>query len=147
MHKSKEDTNPEQDEFQVGDVVWDVAIGEGKVINIYENDYYPIHVEFVEGNYETYRKGGNIDDGRPRTLFFSEPKIEAAVTRPFVPTLVGKRVVVVPKYDTNLRWLHTVYEEYADRIYINESCSEGSYYRKEDLYAIYEVQPENLLKK
>lgn len=28
------------------------------------------------------------------TLFFSEPKIEASVKRPFTPTLVGKTVVV-----------------------------------------------------
>ena len=84
-----------------------------------------------------------MDEGAQRTLFFSEPKIEASVTRPFVPTLVGKRVVVVPKFDSKVPRLFTVFKEDSERIYVTE---EGHYWEKDRIDELYEVQSENLLK-
>ena len=77
---------------------------------------------------------------RERTLFFSEPKIEASVTRPFVPTLAGKRVVVV--HPSAVRLL-TIFKEDKERIYVTE---EGHYWDKDKIAEIYEVSSENLLK-
>ena len=83
-----------QDAFRVGDVVWDVAFGKGSVYKISEMAYYSIKVEFENGFEKSFTPDGKIHEESNRTLFFSEPKIEASVTRPFVPTLVGKMVVV-----------------------------------------------------
>ncbi len=88
-----------QDEFRVGDVVWCLLNGEGQVIST-ENDRWSdfnIEVQFKQlekGETWFYTEDGKLNERQNRTLFFSEPKIEASVTRPFAPTLVGKRVVV-----------------------------------------------------
>ena len=84
-----------QDEFRVGDVVWDVVFGKGSVYKISEMAYCSIKVEFENGFEKSFTPDGKIHVESHRTLFFSEPKIEASVTRPFVPTLVGKRVIVL----------------------------------------------------
>ena len=84
-----------QDEFRVGDVVWDIVFGKGSVYKISEMAYYSIKVKFENGFEKSFTPDGKIHEDYNRTLFFSEPKIEASVTRPFVPTLVGKRVVVL----------------------------------------------------
>ena len=83
-----------QDEFRVGDVVWDTAYGKGKVVFL-DDDGQPVKVVYDSGDHNWYIQNGKLSPEMNRTLFFSEPKIEASVTRPFVPTLVGKRVVVL----------------------------------------------------
>ena len=134
-----------QDEFRVGDVVWCLHYGKGVVSNT---------ESFIEVDYgwtaELYTPSGvhvatqeTMPDGYSlRTLFFSEPKIEASVTRPFVPTLVGKRVVVVPKFDREVSRLFTVFKEDSERIYVTE---EGHYWDKDKIDELYEVSSENLL--
>lgn len=137
-----------QDEFQVGDVVWDVLDGKGKVTAVVHlgDATYPIEVHFDNGLIGWFTEDGRCDEGYSvRSLFFSEPKIEAAVTRPFVSTLVGKRVGLIPKHDESLFWIYTVHKEDADKIYVDND--DDSYYFKEDLAAIYEVSSESLLKK
>ena len=88
-----------QDAFRVGDVVWCLLNGEGQVISTEKNQwrYFNIEVQFKRLDKDEtwfYTEDGKINEGQNRALFFSEPKIEASVTRSFVPTLVGKRVVV-----------------------------------------------------
>ena len=131
-----------QDEFRVGDVVWDTAYGKGKVVFL-DDDAQPVKVVYDSGDYNWYTQSGKIHEESIRTLFFSEPKIEASVTRPFVPTLVGKRVVVVPKFDREVSRLFTVFKEDSERIYVTE---EGHYWDKDKIDELYEVQSENLLK-
>ena len=129
-----------QDAFRVGDVVWDVVFGKGSVYKISEMAYYSIKVEFENGFEKSFAPDGKTHEGFNRTLFFSEPKIEASVTRPFVPTLVGKRVVV-QYYDGE--WLAhpvVVTEETEEKIFTKN----GSAY-KFDIVEIYEVSSENLL--
>lgn len=139
--------NQKQDEFQVGDVVYCVMHGKGKVQSINSggdglNDEYPVQVNYDSGDYNYYTLDGRFDISGVRCLFFSEPKIEAAVTRPFVSTLVGKRVVVVPVGGSPS--LQIVFKEDSERIYVSE---DGAYWYKVDLEEVYEVQSENLLKK
>ena len=131
-----------QDAFRGGDVVWDVVFGKGSVYKISEMAYYSIKVEFENGFEKSFTPDGKIHVESIRTLFFSEPKIEASVTRPFVPTLVGKRVVVVPKFDREVSRLFTVFKEDSERIYVTE---EGHYWDKDKIDELYEVQSENLL--
>lgn len=100
-------TDKEQtpDKFKIGDVVWCLIYGKGKVTQKYPNqnyeDTYPLGVEFGDDCVPTwYTLDGKFSEAGNRTLFFSEPKIEASVKRPFTPTLVGKTVVVrVANYD------------------------------------------------
>ncbi len=130
-----------QDEFRVGDVVWDVVFGKGSVYKISEMVYYSIKVEFENGFEKSFTPDGKIHEESNRTLFFSEPKIEASVTRPFVPTLVGKRVVVRYFDETWTRHpVVVVTAETEEKIFTKN----GSDY-KCDIVEIYEVSSENLL--
>lgn len=86
--------------FKVGDVVYCLIWGKGIVKNIYgQYVMYPVTVDFENGgNIRTYTHDGKVSSSSQRTLFFSEPKIEALTTRPFTPTLVGKKVFVEKKF-------------------------------------------------
>ena len=134
-----------QDEFRVGDVVWCLLNGEGQVIST-ENDRWSdfnIEVQFKQlekGETWFYTEDGKLNERQNRTLFFSEPKIKASVTRPFVPTLVGKRVVVRYFDETWTRHPVVVTEETEEKIFTKND----SYY-KFDIVEIYEVSSENLL--
>ena len=129
-----------QDAFRVGDVVWDVVFGKGSVYKISEMVYYSIKVEFENGFEKSFTPDGKTHEEFNRTLFFSEPKIEASVTRPFVPTLVGKRVVVQYDNGTWVPYPVVVTEETEEEIFTDN----GSEY-KSDLIAVREVSSENLL--
>ena len=130
--------NNKQDEFRVGDVVWDTAYGKGKVVFL-DDDAHSVKVVYDSGDLNWYTQDGKMSPETNRTLFFSEPKVEASVTRPFVPTLAGKRVVVV---HTSAVRLLTIFKEDKERIYVTE---EGHYWDKDKIAEIYEVSSENLL--
>ena len=126
------------DEFKVGDKVYCAMFGEGRVIAIgtgYES--YPIHVEFSSDT-EDYTYDGRLYTYANRTLFFSEPKIEASVTRPFVSKLVGKRVVINTQYDLCITGVVKI--ESSEYLTID-----GCRYAKEELDSIYEITSENIL--
>ena len=128
-----------QDEFRVGDVVWDTAYGKGKVVFL-DDDTQPVKVVYDSGDFNWYTQSGKMSPEMDRTLFFSEPKIEASVTRPFVPTLVGKRVVVRYFDETWTRHPVVVTAETEEEIFTKN----GSDY-KCNIVEIYEVSSENLL--
>ena len=128
------------DEFRVGDVVWDVVFGKGSVYKISEMAYCPIKVEFENGFERSFTQDGKIHEESIRTLFFSEPKIEASVTRPFVPTLVGKKVVVQYYDGTWIPHPVVVTEETEEEIFTISGSAD-----KSDLIAVCEVSSENLL--
>ena len=127
-----------QDAFRVGDVVWDVVFGKGSVYEISEMAYCSIKVDFENGFEKSFTPDGKIHEETNRTLFFSEPEIEASVTRPFVPTLVGKRVVVKEGacYDVCIKI------EFEDQ----ETFGGEGYHFRKDRVEVYEVSSENLLK-
>ena len=138
----QESNKVKPDEFQIGDVVWCLARGKGTVVEIDNYGPYPVKVQFPQhSRRDAYTVDGRLEmTSRGRTLFFSEPKIEASVTRPFVPTLVGKRVVVQYYDGTWIPHPVVVTEETAEEIFTKN----GSDY-KSDLIAIREVSSENLL--
>lgn len=131
-------TEQTPDEFKVGDVVYDVVKGKGKVTEIDNGDTYPVFVIFSEDDCSTYTQDGKQWLEYNRTLFFSEPKIEASVKRPFTPTLLGKTVVVL-EYACYPQMLTVEWEDelrFGDKqaTCIKQNCK------------VYEVSSENLLK-
>lgn len=143
--------NIKGDSFKVGDEVWCIMRGKGKVVMVLtarEQQHCPIVVDFektinpdtgqVYSNRHQYTKDGRWYQDFNRTLFFSKPKVEASVTRPFVPTLVGKRVVVKETacYDVCIKIEFENQETFG---------GEGYSFRKA-LVEVYEVSSENLLK-
>ena len=135
----------QKDEFRVGDVVWCLLNGEGQVISTEKNQwrYFNIEVQFKRLDKDEtwfYTEDGKINEGQNRALFFSEPKVEASVTRPFVPTLVGKRVVVQYYDGTWIPHPVVVTEETEEEIF-----TKNGFDYKSDLIAIREVSSENLL--
>ena len=91
-------------EWEVGQVVWDTAFGEGEVVSV-EEDYteYPVKVRFKNDSVEDYTKEGKIFKDCKRCLFFSEPVVTAELyppKKPFIPTLKKGDTVVVKWADT-----------------------------------------------
>ena len=118
--------------------LWDLVYGKGCVAYISNlSAMYPVEVDFETGYSTWFTKDGKIDEAGNRTLFFSEPKIEASVARPFVPTLVGKRVVV-RQHACHDVMIEVTYEDcgtFGDKLYTFDKC----------LVEVYEVSSENLL--
>ena len=94
MQTNNSSNQVKPDEFRVGDIVWDLTYGKGMVVDL-DDDDTPVEVAFEIGHNDWFSQDGKLEPSLNRTLFFSEPKVVASVTRPFAPTLVGKRVVVL----------------------------------------------------
>ena len=101
-----EETQEEQEiDWEVGQEVWDVRYGKGVVDTMIAIPYqYPIGVVFADGGTASYTsKGLNRCTDVYRSLFFSEPKIEAEKFPPkklFVPAFQKGDVVAVKWADT-----------------------------------------------
>lgn len=130
--------------WEVGQVVWDTAFGEGEVVDFDEEGYleHPVKVHFKNGCTETYTKEGTIFKDCKRSLFFSEPVVTAELyppKKPFTPTLKKGQMVVIKGKDCFeggcIRYVHS---EQEDRIYIEEDL----YFLKKDIAAIHCVGEE-----
>lgn len=129
------------DEFKVGDKVWCLLYGEGEVVGIdpVHNSTYPVLVYTISGEGVYYTQQGKLYEYANRTLFFSETRIEASVTRLFVSKLMGKRVVI----NTDDECIIGVVD-----LESSESIIIDSYlYVKASVDAIYEITSENILGK
>ena len=78
--------------FKVGQEVWCLLYGKGEVVKVYDTDDYPIKVEFDNADSQYYTRNGTYHVDCNRTLFFSEPKIEA---QEFPFKYVGEAVFLV----------------------------------------------------
>lgn len=137
----QESNKVKPDDFRAGDVVWCVLHGKGEVTHIESSgqDTYPVEICFDEGASTWCTQDGRYSEEFKRTIFFSEPRVEASVTRPFAPTLVGK-TVIMEYFDGTRTDPAMVTAESKDAVFYGS----GSNY-KSDLTAIYEVSSENLL--
>ena len=131
------------DEFRVGDTVWCLLNGEGQVISTkgHHRSDFKVEVQFkhtAEDETWCYTKDGKMNEGQNRTLFFSEPKVEASVTRPFVPTLVGKMVLLCPIFGDACSGV--ISEETTNTV-----VHKGITWNKSSIVSIYEISKENLL--
>ena len=132
-------TETKADDFKVGDQVWCAMHGRGVVEHVCFDDMLSVGVSLDNGDFNWYTKDGKYNIDLNRTLFFSEPKIEASVVRPFVPALEGKYVVVeTGDGSVNGR----VFEETSTHFKLDGGYS----FAKAVCHAIYEVSSENLLK-
>ena len=90
-------------DWEVGQEVFCLLRGKGVVCAILNEDTYKVEVEF-EDTVDKYTVDGRLyEDYKARTLFFSEPKIEAEKfppKKPFVPVFKKDDVVIVKWADT-----------------------------------------------
>lgn len=91
--KLKEKT-VEEIKWKVGLEVWDVRCGKGSVINVEFDLAYPVQVDFGTCCFSYTLDGKYESNNEYRSLYFSEPKIIAELHPKFVPTLIGKRLIV-----------------------------------------------------
>lgn len=127
------------DQFKVGDKVWCLMFGEGVVVSVANDGRdYPVMVR-VGCQSHTYSQSGVLLNGGKRSLFFSEPKVEAATERPFISTLIGKCVVVNSK-ECGLR-AGIVFEKTSDEIRVGAIT-----WDKARLNSVHEVGTESVLK-
>ena len=115
--------------FKVGQTVWCLLYGKGKVVKVDNTDAYPITVEFDNVDCQCYTYDGKYHVYCTRTLFFSKPKIEA---QEFPSKYAGKTVFLVDPCGSHGPFKIT--KEDADYIYI-----QGHRFYKED-YHIYIVE-------
>ena len=118
--------------FKVGQEVWCLVHGKGSVVHIIENDEdygYPVIVNFENERYGYTKDGGYAVSGN-RTLFFSEPKIEA---QKFPPKYVGKTVFLVHIEYGNPEGPFKIIKEDAEYIYTQRL----RFYKKDyDIYIV-----------
>ena len=120
--------------FKVGQEVWCLLNGKGKVVSIKKSYVYEVFVIFHTGGEIAYTTDGFLDvDHVHRSLYFSEPVVQGAEKPPFVPALVGKKVLVEDSVGGLYFWNVTCETE--DKIY----AESGDYWMKKDV-SIYEIQ-------
>ena len=142
-----EETQEEQEiDWEVGQEVWDVRYGKGVVDTMIAIPYqYPIGVVFADGGTASYTsKWLNRCTDVYRSLFFSEPKIEAEKFPPkklFVPALKKDDVVIIKVVNKLFGegTVRTIYSEIEDRIYIS---TDGEYFLKKDIESIHILSEE-----
>ena len=137
LAKIEENGSKETSPFKVGQTVWDVLYGEGKIIEINVGDEYPVVVSFVKAQeVMSYRYNGKMHNDYARTLFFSKPKIIADEKPKFTPVLEYGDVLIAVGNDGDVKGLvemDVVHSE--DETHIE--CSEFSYMKESwDFYRI-----------
>ena len=132
--------------FEVGDTVWCLLYGKGIVVSVYSSRReYPVIVDFPNigvPNVE-YTLDGKFCTACNRSLFFSEPTVEALTAKPFKSELIDQHVVVM--LTTGETRAGIVLSEDKDSISISRIDLNiiHKYYKKE-LIAIYKLE-DNLL--
>lgn len=124
--------------FKVGQTVWCILNGEGKVVSLNYDSEYPVTVLFNETE-DSYTIDGKILTEKNRALFFSEPQIIADTEPSFEPKLKkGDKVLVTYLGESSII---EVQNEVEDRIAYTE---EGHYWPKNNkevkFYKLPEVQ-------
>lgn len=94
-------TEEQEIKWEVGQEVFCLLRGKGVVTEIRELGTYPIEVDFGE-TYDSYSSDGKLYvEHKNRSLFFSEPKIEAEKFPPkkvFIPVLKNGDVILAKDY-------------------------------------------------
>ena len=137
LAKIEENGSKETSPFKVGQTVWDVLYGEGKIIEINVGDEYPVVVSFEKAQeVMSYRYNGKMHNDYARTLFFSEPKIIADEKPKFTPVLEYCDVLIAVGNDGDVKGLvEMVVVHSEDETHIE--CSEFSYMKESwDFYRI-----------
>ena len=146
--KLKEDTIVEKKEclFKEGQVVWDLRNGRGVVEKITNDERYPVKVKLdlkdMDGDEITdyYMADGRyVKTQTIRSLYFSEPKIEAATEPLFEPTLQVGTPIILSKYDVSSQMIPAwVTKETEDSVTVSTTDSVNRvFYKKEwNIYSV-----------
>lgn len=118
-------TNEEQViKWEVGQEVWCILNGSGTVFN-YTKEEYPVKVLFSSGEETSYTDCGRMRSwDKNRTLFFSEPKIEAELFPPkkaFVPTLKFGETVIAKHKTLKDREVFIICDEDEETVWSQDS--------------------------
>lgn len=138
-------TEEQEIKWEVGQEVWCLIHGKGVVVEIHEEDKWPIEINFENGSRESYTKCGRLyEHYKYSSIFFSEPKIIAEKyppKKPFVPKLKNGDVIFVKVKDELYveGTVRTVHSEIDDRIYISEN---HHYFLKKDILSIHILSEE-----
>lgn len=121
--------------FKVGQTVWCVIFGKGVVEKVVSDDPCPVQVYFerIDDTY-WYTADGKSDENGNRTLFFSEPRIEA---REFPFKYVGKTVLAVSKESGNAFGPYKVLQEESTKL-VTESGE--IYFDESDIHIVEQDQ-------
>lgn len=142
--KLKEDTVVEKKEcmFKVGQVVWDLRNGRGVVQKIVDDGRYPVVVKFDLKDTEGYEVTNYYTaDGRfaitqnIRSLYFSEPKIEAA-TEPVFEAVLKKGDWVVLSDNAAQAIVKVVNETDFELFYEGDGAVSGVFKSTVDVYRL-----------
>lgn len=142
--KLKEDTVVEKKEclFKKGQVVWDLRNGRGVVREIVDDGRYPVVVKFDLKDTEGYEVTDYYTaDGRfaitqnIRSLYFSEPKIEAA-TEPLFEPVLKKGDWVVLSDNTAQAIVRVVNETDFELFYEGDGVVSGVFKNTVDVYRL-----------
>ena len=123
-------------DWEVGQEVFCLLRGKGVIANTSHGGTYPVEVEFEE-DFEYYTRDGKyFDYHKNRSLFFSEPKIEAEKFPPkktFTPVFYKGDTLVAKKKDGQNTTVFYVEEE--TDISVKSSC----YSYAKDLWNFYKI--------
>ena len=119
--------------FKVGQTVYCLIFGEGKVVGIADEEENGITVELLGGGRASYTQEGEYYGGYNRVLFFSKPEVIAETEPPFEPTLVGKEILITA--ENCCLEVVTVHKETKDKIYITPEATR--FYQKKDIRTIH----------
>lgn len=125
--------------WAVGQEVWDLREGKGKVIEIKEGEDYPVFVEFENEEYATYSTDGKFYTGdRIRSLFFSEPQVIADTMppkKPFIPTFKqGDQVLIIGNNSYPEGKVFTVYSELEYKFILSNEAR--MFFMKKDIRSV-----------
>lgn len=131
--------------WEIGQEVFCLLRGKGVVHQIYNTgmDWSEgVDVYFMNHGIIRYKFDGTIGTGFNRSLFFSEPKIEAEKfppKKPFVPVLKKGDVILVKSSGYKEGIVRTVYEELEDIIVID---AKGDFHAKSQIHSIHRIGEE-----
>ena len=123
--------------WEVGQVVWDTAFGEGVVVSVEEYyTEYPVKVRFKNYSVEDYTKEGKIFKDCKRCLFFSEPVVTAELFPPkktFKSSLNKGDLIAIKDEHCSDAVIVSFLKEDEERIYYAYNDGEKDYSHKENV--------------
>ena len=87
--------------FKEGQTVWCLIYGKGKVEKVDTSNSFPVIVVFDNGEEEGYSYTGKMWMKANRSLFFSEPKVEALEKPKYESELPDDYIVLLSKSDNS----------------------------------------------
>lgn len=138
-------TEEQEIKWEIGQEVFCLLRGKGVVRQIYNTGVYwseGVDVYFGGHGVIRFKFDGTIGTGFNRSIFFSEPKIEAEKfppKKPFVPVLKKGDVILVKSSGYKEGIVRTVYEELEDIIVID---AKGDFHAKSQIHSIHRIGEE-----